>query len=149
MTSENDAELKKIILAVAQEKKKAELKQLEYEAMKQTASLKEVPFKSTSDIGEGFDNLDNNSHLDMNSRLSSVEISACTIIDQLKAMGVFPVQATITQQFKRLKVSEGGKGRTEKVQIVTGHREQQRPVGFMDLFKKREKQVTDGQPTGN
>ena len=85
----------------------------------------------------------------MNSRLSGIEISACTIIDQLKAMGVFPTQATITQQFKRLKVSEQGKGRQEKVQIVTGHREQQRPVGFMDLFKKREKETDGRQPTGD
>ena len=116
----------------------------------ETLIIHEKPFKSSSDIGEGFENLDNNSHLDMNSRLSGVEISACTIIDQLKTMGVFPEQATITQQFKRLKVSEGGKGRTEKVQIVTGHREQNKPSGFFDLFKKRAKELdTTEQPGGN
>jgi hypothetical protein len=113
-----------------------ELKRMEYEFLKRNTSLREIPFKSSTDIGEGFDNLDNPQNLDMNSRLSGVEISATLIIDQLKVMGVFPQQATITHQFKQLKVSEGGKGRGEKVAIVTGAKETARPVS-VDLFKKR------------
>ena len=123
-----------------------DIQRMEYDILKRKQTLREIPIKSSSDIGEGFDNLDSVNHIDLNTRLNAVEISACTIIDQLKAMGVFPEQASITQQFKRLKVSEGGKGRTEKVQIVTGHREQIKPSGFLDLFKKRAKEQENPMP---
>ena len=121
-------------------KEKGVINEAEFDFLKKNLKgAREVPFKSSTEMGEAFDNLDNNSFIDMNSRLSDDEISACTVIDELKTLGIFPQNANITQQFKRLKVSLAGKGRNEKVSIVTGTKKQQMPGSFMDLFKKKEK----------
>lgn len=127
-----------------------EMTDAEFQFLKKNMGAREIPFKSTSEMGEAFDNLDNDSFIDMNSRLSDDEISACTVIDELKSLGIFPSEANITKQFKRLKVSLQGKGRQEKVSVVTGTKEKKAPGSFTDLFKRREKkdESTNTIPTG-
>lgn len=140
----SEDELKKFVSMIEQKKKTTELQELEYEYLKQSVDLREVPFKSNTEMGEAFNNLDDNSYLDMNSRLSDDEIAACSIIDELQRMGVFPKNANITKTFKRLKVSQQGKGRQEKVSIVTGARQQKAGGNFLEnLFKRRKQQEED------
>lgn len=126
--------------------KSKDMSQAEFDFLKNNMGARVIPFKSVSEMGEAFDNLDNDSFIDMNSRLSDDEISACTVIDELKALGVFPGEANITQQFKRLKVSQGGKGRLEKVSVVTGTKQKSPPGSFMDLFKRKEKKEDGTEP---
>ena len=91
----------------------------------------ELPFKETTELGEVFNNLDNDdinqatgfSNIDFNARLLGFEAANCMIFDELKALGILPKTANITMQKKRLSVSLGGLGRKEKVQIASGARE--------------------------
>lgn len=91
---------------------------------------RELPFQEKTELGEVFDNLDNDkendrgfSNIDFNARLKEWEITNCMIFDELKAMGLLPKNANITMQKKRLSVSLGGQGRIEKVQVASGVRE--------------------------
>lgn len=110
----------------------------------------EVTFKDRSELGEVMDNLDQDtldpttkmSTIDFNTRLSETEISAVMIIDELTRLGIFPGEAGLTRQKKRLAVSLQGKGREEKVRIVQGERENRTGTGVMSrlggLFQRRE-----------
>jgi hypothetical protein len=126
------------------------LSTLEYDYIKKNLGSREVPFKDSTEVGEAFGNLDNNSFIDFNSRLSEPEIAAINVFDELQNFGVFPKEAKLTQQFKRLKVSLEGKGRQDKVNIVTGQRAANSSQGFFDLFKRKNKENADEptKPTG-
>lgn len=87
--------------------------------------------KDKTELGEVFDNLDNDaidkdtkfSKIDFNARLTGWEIPNCMRFDELKALGILPPEANITTQKKRLSVSLNGLGRTEKVQIASASRD--------------------------
>lgn len=107
----------------------------------------ELPFKEKTEMGEVFDNLDNDninpktgfSNIDFNARLMPWEVSNCMVFDELKALGILPENANITTQKKRLSVSLGGEGRKEKVQIASGSRDAElagRSGGFLGGLKK-------------
>ena len=111
---------------------------------------KEIPFKEISEIGEVFKNLEDDtedpqtrmSNIDFNARLTSMDISNITIIDELIALGILPKEVRITRQKKRLSVSLEGKGREEKVTIASASRSADlsgKAGGFWSsLFKPRE-----------
>ena len=111
---------------------------------------REIPFKETSEIGEVFKNLDDDtedavtkmSNIDFNARLTSMDISNITIIDELISLGILPIEVRITRQKKRLSVSLEGKGRAEKVEIASASRGADlsgRSGGiFSNLFKPRQ-----------
>jgi len=96
--------------------------------------------KDKSELGEVFDNLDNDvvspdtkmSSVDFNTRLDGFEISTIMVIDELTRMGIFPDRAGLTRQKKRLSVSLQGKGREEKVRIIQGERDNRTGMGVMD-----------------
>ena len=109
----------------------------------------EKELKDKSELGEVMDNLDQD-HLDKETRMSSVdfntrlipfEISSIMIIDELTRLGIFPQEAGLTRQKKRLSVSLNGKGREEKVRIIQGERENRTGQGVMNsmagLFKRQ------------
>lgn len=87
--------------------------------------------KEKTELGEVFDNLDNDrvdeqtkfSKIDFNSRLSHADINNCMVFDELKALGIMPENAQISTQKKRLSVSLKGLGRAEKVQIASASRD--------------------------
>jgi len=128
-------QLKKFVQLLEQQQKQNEI---EYEYLKRQSALREVPSRSSSPEGEIVGNLDNASFIDMNTRLTDDEISASMRFDVLQRMGIMPQNVPLTDIFKRLKVSQKGQGRQEKVSIITGSRQQRMGSGFMDnLFKKR------------
>ena len=84
-----------------------------------------------SEIGEVFENLDsekisrdtNLASIDMNSRLSQIEIKNLAVFDQFKSIGLLPHWANIGMSIKRLNVSRLGLGRIEKVEIASAKRQ--------------------------
>ena len=69
------------------------------------------------------------SQIDMRTRLASFEISAVLAVDSLVALGVLPQRCLPwSTQTKRLNVSEGGKGRDERVAWVAGKREMEAKI---------------------
>jgi hypothetical protein len=100
-----------------------------------------------TELGEALKDLDYDdldpvtrmSGIDMRSRLQIFEINSLWCIDALVAMKFLPSSClTITRQRKRLLVSLSGLGRTEKVQMTVGQREQQAKAangGMMDKMK--------------
>ncbi len=98
-----------------------------------------VNVKSTTDIGEAYDNLDNEDYIDMNTRLDNIQIPAVNTIEELKFYGGIPKSSKLAERFKKLQVSFQGKGRGEKVSVATGARTQPSSGGsFADLFKRSE-----------
>ena len=109
----------------------------------------EKDLKDKSELGEVMDNLDKDevdtntrmSSVDFNARLDPFEISSIMVIDEFKRLNIFPPDADITRQKKRLSVSIGGKGREEKVRIVQGERDNRTGMGVMDrmggLFSRK------------
>ena len=107
----------------------------------------EIPFKEQTEIGEVFKNMDDDSenakgmsNIDFNARLTDTETSACVIIDELKTIGILPSTVTITRLKKRLSVSLGGLGRTEKVTIASAQRSADlmgKAGGITNIFKPR------------
>lgn len=105
-------------------------------------------FKEKSEMGEVFENLDQDipdtktgmSTIDFNARLSEIEISSCLKIDELKRLGILP-ELELTRKKKRLSVSKMGMGREEKVQISGGMKENRSGEGIFNklsgLFKPR------------
>jgi len=100
-----------------------------------------------SELAEIFDNLDddrqnkenNMSQIDFNTRLTTVEINSIMIIDEFTRLGIFPPDAGITRQKKRLAISKDGEGRKEKVHMVAGKEESRSGNGFLkNLFSRRE-----------
>jgi len=103
---------------------------------------KEHPFKDVSELGEMMTNLDSKEHIDLNANLNDIQINAIQQIDELKKLGIFPEEATITEQSKRLSVSLKGKGREQKVEIAQGMVKARGggvADGIKDLFRRREK----------
>lgn len=93
-------------------------------------ATRDFPFKEKTEMGEVFDNLDddradhkNMSKIDFNSRLSHAEATGCLVIDELRQLGILDESIGITRQKKRLSVSLGGLGRQEKVQIASASRQ--------------------------
>lgn len=75
------------------------------------------------------------SAIDMRSRLHPIEISSVLAVDALVAFGVLPQKClALSTQKKRLNVSEGGKGRTEMVELVAGKRETDIKTGVLGRF---------------
>ena len=105
-------------------------------------------FKEKSEMGEVFENLDQDvtdkdtgmSTIDFNARLREIEISSCLRIDELKRIGILP-DMRLTQQKKRLSVSRDGLGREEKVKISGGMQEKRSGEGMFNklggLFRPR------------
>lgn len=100
-----------------------------------------TPWKETSELREVMDNLDIDtpdntgmSKIDMNTRLTKSEIGGVLVVEELQQLGILP-GVTINKKIKRLKVSQDGKGRGEKVAIVTGEREFRVGGSFMDKLK--------------
>jgi hypothetical protein len=144
--SEDD--IKTFIALVQTRKKQDEIHELEYEFMKQQSSLREIPFKSSTPEGEMVANLDDGNYVDMNTRLSDTEISAALRFDVLQKMGIMPKDIPLTNIYKRLKISQKGQGRAEKVSIVTGAKaKREGPTNIMEtLFKKRNVIEDAGKP---
>jgi len=102
---------------------------------------KEHPFKDVSELGEVMTNLDSQEHIDLNSNLNDIQINAIKVIDELKSLGIFPEEANITKQTKRLSVSREGEGRKQKVEIAQGMvkaRGGGMGENLKDLFRRRE-----------
>lgn len=118
----DDKELKKFLALVEHKRKEDDMKQLEYEYLKEKTSLKEIPFRSNTPEGEMVSNLDDTNYIDQNTRLSTTEINALFRYDTLVKMGIYP-PIPLSNIYKKLKISEQGKGRTEKVSIVTGSKQ--------------------------
>lgn len=112
--------------------------------MADMSELEEKLFKEKSDLGEAFENLDNDkldretkmSSIDLNARLTKDQISAILIFDELKRIGLLPQRLELARQLKRLSISEDGKGREEKVRIAVGQFEQQNGGGFLGGLKR-------------
>lgn len=91
---------------------------------------RETPFREQTEIGQVFENLDDDtvnkltgmSKIDFNARLSHIDISNCIVIDELQQLGILPATAKITTQKKRLSVSKDGLGRREKTEIASASR---------------------------
>jgi len=95
-------------------------------------------FTEQTELGAVMENLDRDtidkntqmSSIDVNTRLTDEEIKACVVFDELRRKKIIPEECQITRQLKRLKISLNGKGREEKVQIVSSDREQKSGTGF-------------------
>lgn len=103
------------------------------------------PYHETTELAEAMQNLDNDevdpqtkmSKVDFNSRLTDTEIPCLMVIDELKQLGIFPANALISTQKKRLSVSLSGLGRSEKVDMAIGHKEQVQKKGILAGFFNR------------
>lgn len=138
----DDKELKKFLALVEHKRKEDDMRQLEYDYLKEKSALKEVPFRSSTPEGEMVTNLDDTNYIDQNTRLTGTEINALFRYDTLVKMGVYP-PIPMSNIYKKLKISEAGKGRGEKVSIVTGARQQRNEnAGFWQkLFQTRKMEV--------
>lgn len=111
----------------------------EYDKLKEKSGAREIPFKDITDVGEAFSNLDANTNIDMNTRLDEPQVAAVTTIAGITGSGIMPFLSVIITPYFRCKVSEGGKGRGEKVKIVTGIKDQKKPMSFGDFLKPQPK----------
>lgn len=112
-------------------------------------SGQEQIIKEKTEIGEAFENLDNDvrnkkdgtSKLDLNSRLSRNDISNVLRFDELQRIGAIPKHWGLTHQFKKLVISENGQGRKEKIMLFQGKVEQSNGSSgwekFANLFKRK------------
>ncbi|NIP39039.1 MAG: hypothetical protein GWO07_07100 [Candidatus Dadabacteria bacterium] len=88
------------------------------------------PAKETTELGEAIHELnkddvtpDRLSSIDFRSRINPFEMTPMVALDASIGMGVIPVVCGVLNRSKmRKSVSEGGKGRQEFVDIVTGKR---------------------------
>lgn len=144
--SEDD--IKAFITLLQTRKKQNEIQELQYEFLKEQSALREIPFKSSTPEGEMVANLDDGNYVDMNTRLSDTEISAALRFDVLQKMGIMPKDIPLTNIYKRLKISQKGQGRAEKVSIVTGAKAKRDSGGNLleSLFKKRNVVEEIGKP---
>jgi hypothetical protein len=103
----------------------------------------EVPLVQKSEMGEIFENLDSDeqdpktkmSNVDVNTRLTPKQISACLVFDEMQRLGLFPDNWSISRQLKRLQISEKGLGRKEKIQVAQSMRDHKVKTGFPEKFK--------------
>ena len=142
----DEKEQKKLMTLMEHQKKEQDLKALEYDYLKQKTAFKEIPFKSNTPEGEMVSNLDNFQYLMQHTRLSSVETNALYRYMTMVKRGVYP-QMDLEETYMALKISEAGKGRQEKVSIVTGSRQNRVDNNsfFQKLFKNRKLEVEDGE----
>ena len=84
------------------------------------------------------------SKIDMKTRLHPSEIEGLLGVDTLVSMGVLTKRClNFTRQKKRLAVSEGGKGRSELVELVRGKQDQEAKTG-QSAFQKMGNMFTKG-----
>lgn len=77
------------------------------------------------------------SQIDTRTRLRSFEITSVLAVDSLVALGVLPQKCLpLSTQKKRLNVSEGGKGRQEMVELVSGKQDRDMKMGTMGRIKE-------------
>ena len=96
---------------------------------------KEGLFDEKSELGEVMNNLDaEDSKLDFNTRLSSEQISALLVAEELKESGILYFIG-ICNKAKKLNVSKDGRGREEKVRIAAAKTEAERGMGFGERLK--------------
>jgi len=99
-----------------------------------------------SELGESMDKLDADevdettqmSQIDFNANLNPIEKNCFGVLDFLVSVNIMtPETQFLSRRFKRLSVSVGGKGRDDKVAMVTGQRDHQRGLGgsIMDSLK--------------
>lgn len=139
----DDAAVKKVLAVVEHQRKSEDLRAVEYEALKEKVALREIPFRSSTEAGEMVANLDNFQYLMQNTRLTSVETNALHNYMTLVKGGVYP-DIGFDQIYMALKISEAGKGRGEKVSIVTGSKEKKDGTSFFaKLFKNRKMEVEE------
>lgn len=87
---------------------------------------------------DGIDKDTKMSKIDMNARLSSIEISSVLALDTLVSMDFLPVGCLkFTRQKKRLSVSLDGKGRQEIVKIFNNSDMEETESGKNTNFIKR------------
>ena len=141
----DDKELKKFLALVEHKRKEEDMKKIEYDYLKERSSLKEIPFRSSTPEGEMVTNLDDTNYIDQNTRLSTTEINALFRYDTLVKMGVYP-PIPLSGIYKKLKISEQGKGRTEKVSIITGSKQARTEANsfWSKLFNSRKMEVENG-----
>jgi len=105
------------------------------------------PYREASEMAEAMQNLDSDeedpitrmSSVDMNTRVSDLEMRNIVIIDELRQLGIFPEEALITRQIKRLSISKNGQGRKEKVEMVVGDRGHKENKNWVSsLFSKKD-----------
>lgn len=91
-----------------------------------------------SELGESLEKLDADevndetqmSQIDFNANLNPIEKNCFGVLDFLVSINALsPDIQFLSRRFKRLSVSVGGKGRDDKVAMVTGQREHQRGLG--------------------
>jgi len=145
LTQLDDKQLQRLLLLVEHKRKDDERKEIEYDYLKEKSVFKEVPFRSSTPEGEMVSNLDNFQNLMQNTRVSGTEINALYRYMTLVRAGIYP-DLGLDQIYMALKISEAGKGRSEKVSIVTGSKSQRSDADtfWQKLFKSRKLEVEDG-----
>lgn len=138
----NEQDQQKMVTLIEHQKKEQDMKALEYAYLKQKTAFKEVPFRSSTPEGEMVANLDNFQYLMQNTRLTSLETNALFRYMTLIKNGIYP-NLGLDQIYMALKISEAGKGRGEKVSIVTGSRSNKNDnLSFWQkIFKSRKLEV--------
>jgi hypothetical protein len=106
----------------------AELESSPDEEVVAPSELKEAIHEMNRDDDEanGF------SSIDMRTILHPQEVRSLIVIDMLTHMSVLPKMCgAISRKFKRLKVSEEGKGREQNVAVINGVQEQKAGISKM------------------
>lgn len=103
------------------------------ETLEEVNNIKEVLINLDKDVVQE----DNLTTIDFNTRLSHSEISSIVALQLLHTLKVGGKPCSlITRSIKRHKVSLGGMGRTEKVQIIQGERNHEESGSTNNLFGK-------------
>lgn len=109
-----------------------------YQAIKNKITYREIAHKEPHMVGAAFSNLDNNFHIDKNTRLEEGSIPSFAAVTGLVALGIYSKNfiGKIVEDIKSLNVSIGGKGREEKVKMVSGNKQMQQGIkSFAEGFK--------------
>jgi len=124
----------------------------EEEETEQSVGNGTIQVQEASDLSESMKAINDDSleagtqmsKIDMKTRLHPAEIEGLLGVDTLVSMGVLTKRClNFTRQKKRLAVSEGGKGRTELVDLARGKREDEAKVG-QSAFQKMGSMFTKG-----
>jgi len=98
-----------------------------------TMDTEERIIQESSEMGAVMENLDSESALNKNTRLSDTEISALLTSEGLQDFKILDRKwFTIPNKFKEMKISKDGLGRQEKVSIFQSERDHRQGGG---LFK--------------
>ena len=95
------------------------------------------PFSQETELGSVFRQMDDDSNVDRNTRLHKAEITGIMILDAVcNEFDCLPRDfAALSNRKKALNVSEGGKGRIEKVEMVKGDRARSSGEGWKSKLK--------------